>query len=228
MGINMCVWRMRLHFSRYRTIRTFPSPPPAAYMSNTRFPYPKHIPPPPHPSLYTHMWAYIHMYRYIHVPERSVPATIQLPGDHPAHSRAPSWCQLTAMPACCCYPSPNRPPPPVFASYAHGHARAHMVTPPRRPPRDDATAVTRSGAASWCPLTPLPLFCCPPSPYVRAAAAFCMPRCPFPTGTTGTQTTTSCAARHLLSASPSISLMVTIHTRPRSIGTTRNGPSSWT
>ena len=103
-----------------------------------------------------------------------------------------------------------------------------MVRPPRRPPSNDATAETRSGAASWYPLTPLPLCCCPPSPYARAAAAFCMPRCLFPTGTASTQTTTSCAARHLLSASSSISSVVAIDTRSRSIGTTRTGTSIWT
>ena len=168
------------------------------------------------------------MYRYIHVPERSVPATIQLPGEHPAHSRAPSRCQLTAMPACCCYPSPNRPPPPVFASYAHGHARAHMVTPPRRPPSDDATAGTRSGAASWCPLTALPSSACPPALSVRAAASFCMPRCLFPTRTASTQTSTCTAPPHPFSASSSIYLMVAIDPRSRSIETTRHGPSSWT
>ena len=131
MGINMCVWRMRLHFSRYRTIRTFPSPPPAAYMSNTRFPYPKHIPPPPHPSLYTHMWAYIHMYRYIHVPERSVSATIQLPGDHPAHSRAPSWSPLTTLHRLCLLPFAVRPPTACFCS---------ICTCPRPSPHGETTS----------------------------------------------------------------------------------------
>ena len=213
---------MRLHFSHYRTIRTFPTPPPAAYMSNTRFPYPKHIPPPPHPSLYTHMWAYIHMYRYIHVPERSVPATIQLPGEHPAHSRAPSRCQLTAMPACCCYPSPNRPPPPAFAPYAHGHARAHMVTPPRRPPSDDATASPRSRAPSWCQLTPLPACSCSPSRNRPPPPAFCMPRCLFSAHTATTHNNTTAAPPHLLSTWRAMPMVLAIGQCAQVISKTRN------